>query len=336
MAVDLEKASDLPPGEPSQASAPTKPNFSVLQDRLADLIGDEPHPLDTEEAAEPPAPAAVVESPAVQSAQPTASTHPKDLIAAARNLGIDERYLAPGEVSTLALTDWVVRERLKDQALANRQVPSQMEKIAPVDEDAATLEYLEKEVMVDPKLVEYMRRQAEEIKRLKGITGDVEQIRQRDVARETATNNEIIDSAIESLGPDFELYLGKGALAEIGPDSPDAMMRLKIARQAGIDWQKDSAKTKQQKFISAAKEFLKDKIRQAPPATPAASYEDPPKNGKKPPTTQEWDNASLGRPAGKASTKGQKASRQALHDAMRELGITDFDGRQEELEGVPG
>ncbi len=336
------------------APAPKQPNFDILRDKLAEMVGGNEHPLDTKEPEPPPTPKAKPTKPTPQPepeqepAPPSAAIaplpHPQDLIDAALNLGIDERHLVPGAVSTQALLDWVVSERLRDSLAANRPIPTQNEKAAPVvDEDAEALGLLE-ESGTDPKIIAFLRRQNERVKKAEAVEGTVKQLNERDSARETASNNDIIDAAIEGLGADFEPFLGKGGFVDLVPGSFEHSVRMSIAGTAGIDWAKDSPRTKQRKYTERARAMLKDKVKSAPtPAAPAApaepSYADasaPSKASPAPTSTEEWNNAALGKPGGKPQSKQELAHRRVLHDAMREMGMDVREDAPEQFNGVPG
>jgi hypothetical protein len=340
-----------PEPEKTAPSAPAARKHSVLEDKLAALRGDDSHPLDAGEPDDPPEqvePEPEAAKPANQPKStdtPSAPSHPADLLAAARNLGIDETHLVPGAVSTQALLDFVVKMRLKDSVLANHKPAAKEPPPAPVDDEEAYFDKLEKEIGVDPTLTTILRKQAKKIKELEGRP-DAEEAAKRVVAArdQSVANEKAIDSAFVSLGAKFEKVFGTGALDEMEA-GPQKSKRLRVFQSAGIDFAKDSISTIRKKIIDAANDIYGDVIAEpevaAPAKKPAAGgygEKAAPTNGATKPnevkmTKEEWERASLGRPNGKPSKRDQ-AAKNALHDFYRENNI-QFDGGEDPLEGVP-
>lgn len=347
------EVANLPPKEEVASAPPANPKeagHKLLQDKLAEMLGDGSHPLDVPEdqtlpgketAQETPEPAAV-SAPATPTVQP----HPQSLIDAARKLGIDERHLTPGANSTDALFDWVMSQR---QA-APATLPATKEPVVePPDKYAAFIDQQEKDGFLSPEMAGLLREQRAELKELRKLKelGDPEQVvskvlSKREAEREAVqqkslANERAIDGGFAALPPKFEKVFGKGPLDKLESADHKAQ-RLTIFNAAGLNLEKDTADVIAQKIAAVAKRTFDSLIPEPEPEKKklaAGAYGNA--NGKAPVlmTKEEWDRASLGRPNGKAPSKQEAAKRQVLHDAFREMGIEVGD-RPDELEGVPG
>lgn len=344
-------AANLPetPSAPTPTPPPEKP-FQELEDKLAEynaLAGsDVPEGFEEEPKETPAPPVAPPKAPSPKAPVATTPTptlaHPPSLINAARNLGIDERHLVPGAVSTEALTDFVVQMRLKDAVLEThpRTNPPPPAPAPKEEDDEATINYLEKEVGADPKLTAFLRKQNEKIKLLEGTQQEVKSMQERDAKRQQASIAEALDEATEKLGPDFAKFLGKGQISTlVDPDEKAARVAVYLA--AGIDEKNDTPYVAGQKYMKAARSVYKKALQSvpagageysAPVSTPVPAP--PEQSGKEPVrlTKEEWEKAALAKPNGKAPTKRAEALRRAMQSYIRE---TTGVGEADELEGVP-
>lgn len=330
-------------------ASPEKP-FKDLEDKLAEYNSlpngqiddiDEPEAPPTPEPP-PAAPATPAQPPVEPASPPQSAGHPQALIDAALNLGIDERHLAPGAVSTEALLDFVVQQRLKDSMVDNllrnaQPQPPEAPKAPPEEDDDAVIDYLEKEVGADSKLTRLLRKQAQKIKELEGRPDPAEVVKTAFSAREKVQVGErAIDAAFGKLGPKYEKLFGTGALDDMDA-GPAKSKRLRVYKAAMIDFAKDSPQQIRQKIVDAANDLYGD-VLQDTPASPAGGYDapdQPPTNGKPQVrlTKEEWDKAALAKPSGKAPTKREEALKRAMESYMRETSRT---GPADELEGIPG
>ena len=349
----LEVANLAPKEAP--VAAPTEPVLKELADKISSYTSDDSHPLDVEPdpepaqvapkaaASEPPPAAKIPEAPAVQS-------HPRDLLDAARNLGIPEDYLTPGVMPTLALTDFVVRMRIKDAALESLPRPNQPKEEPEYDPEAA-LATVEQEIPANPEVLKLLKWQAKKLKELAGQPKTEEVVKQAFAARDQATVGErAIDTAFGQLGAKFEKLFGKGALADM-EDGPQKSKRLAVFNNARIDFTKDNPATIRQKVIAAANSVYGDLVSDpapapASPASPAGAYGAAapavtPEPAKKLMTKEEWEAASLAQPTATKpkKSKGEQAAVDHIKEFYRELGINGH-GRElddeEQFEGVPG
>lgn len=317
-----------------------KPKYDDLNKLLASMSEEDAHPLEgqAEAVVEPvkavtPTPAAPVVEPQV----PSVLAHPKDLLQAARDLGVEERHLAPGVVPTQALLDWVVTARLKDATISSQKA-QEAAKPAPVapakDEDEEAIAYFA-QLGMDEKFISHAKRQADRIKQLESALqkiGDPEKIaqevvvkREKHIAAQTAFER-AVDGSFAALGPKFEKLVGKGTMRELS-GTPAENKRKRVYMAAGIDFTKDNAETVRQKISAAATELFGDMTEEVPAAAPAT-----PEGAYAKPTPAEWDNAAIGKPSGKSGSPRDSHSRKILQDYFRDHNITNGAGT---LDGVP-
>lgn len=257
--------------------------------------------------------------------QPAKPSHPQALVNAALTLGLRSSHI--NGMSTDDLTDLVFSLRQpQTQAAQTTQ---------PVDEDEAVLQYLEKEVGADPKLLAMLKRQH---KKISDLEGNLKQQGEREAQRRQVSGEEAIDTAFEQLGVKFEKVFGKGAFRSMS-EGPQRQTRLRVFQSAGIDVQNDTEPVIRRKIQAAVGDLYRDvlgdnayetaKPQAAPPATNGAA----PK-GKH--TTEEWDGGGTARPTSSDPqlTKREKTLLGAVKDYYREHGITNRD-ESANLDGIP-
>lgn len=254
-------------------------------------------------------------------------SHPQALLDAARRVGVEEHHLAPGVIDTQALVDFVVKMQLQEAAA---RVAAPTPKAEVEEDDDAILNYVEHEMQADKKLVALMRRQNKQVKELreKDALRDkkLQEIEGREVQRQQRSLVHAIETTIEKLGPKYEVVLGKGPMQMLQDEDAKAA-RNAIVASSGIDWANDSPSVAAKKYEAAAKKVY-GKLLDAVPAKPE------PKNGKAPPTADEWANGGLGRPTGSLESKGKKAAAEHVRQFLRDRNITP-DQNDDEYDGIP-
>ena len=254
----------------------------------------------------------------------TKSTHPQELIDAARELGIEDRHIEA--TSSDALLSFVVKSRLRESELAAAKVRlPEVQQPVSEDEDEAVIDYLDKEVGADKKLISLMRKQAKRLKELEAVRVSSEQ---REAARTIKSGEDAIDTAFENMPAKMKKLFGSGDLRGM-PDGPAKAKRLAVFRSAGVDFNSDTPATITRKINRAAQEIYGDLVQEA---VNGGAYELP--NGKeKKPTPEEWDRGGLAKPSG--NPKRDQTLLAKVQDWYRENQVHSGARNDDEFDGLP-
>lgn len=286
----------------------------------------------------PPAPTAPT-TPAVANVTPpnTPSTtyHPSALIQAARDLGIRDSVIQALPTDDLIAHTLDMQRKLAslDTWDASRQqaLPPQKPVHQPIAEDSddSVLDYLEKDVGADPKLINLLRARFKKQSELESRFAQKEEL---ESIQRAATVEEAIDDTVAELGPKAEQILGKGSLRSLPQNSAERQARIDLYNAAGIT-PLDSDRVASRKFKAVALRLLGTIIKAKEPEATNA-YDAKPTNGHK--TKEEWDAGTLARPTASKPTKtrSQKAAAEAIRDQMSEWGI-HAGSQADEYDGLP-
>lgn len=163
----------------------------------------------------------------------------------------------------------------------------------------------------------------------------IQQLTQREVAREARTRDEMFDRAFSALGDKYERYFGKGALGELKDDG-EKRRRVAIVKAAGIDG-KDNQAALSQKVKAAAEEMYAPVVTSAYEAA-VAPTETGGSNGKRV-TEEQWRGAGLAAPTQRTvpepSEKGTASAVKAVAETMKAKGFNTNAELSDEEASIP-
>lgn len=312
----------------------------------------EPEPVEPVEAVTPETPA---ETPAeVQGRDPKTghftTKHPAYLREAAADFGFSEEDIAGYSTDQLGAVVVRMQRRLaKEQQdlsriageTARRPAPAPEPAPKPEDDlldlgtDEAGKPYTEADV--SGPLLRVLKKQADELKKLRGTAGKIDELAQREQARSLNTSRALLDEAFEALGEGDHPLLGKGGISELGADSAEGKRRNAIVREAQIDLNNDTPRQIAKKIKAA-----RDVLYPAAPAAPAGDgYEiegvkPKPANGKPKPriSPEEFAASAVAKPTQRKANDLPLGEERAIA-AIRAKYETNESSNDEDLNGLP-
>lgn len=304
-----------------------KGEFDVGDTERQDLVAETTPPLPRD-----PATGQFV-SPAAVEPAPAAAKHPAYLTQQAEELGFSAEEVE--EMSTGLLTRQIYRAQRDRHAAQMADMRARTLSEAAVRQpEPRPVQPIEEDVLpateFDERLVSHLRKTEA---RLKAQEEELARLRQQDQAKTVTTNTELIDEAFEALGDEYAALVGKGAVAELNPQSPEIARRIAILNAAGINLQNVTRASKARIKAAADKLFPRPKKDAGEDSPYQAATGKPAKaNGVSP---EEWAEASLARPTQRKAAelpKGDKRAIANLEQKMRQEGGTAEDA--EIMEGL--
>lgn len=230
-----------------------------MADELDDLPDGEtrtPLPVAKKPAPKPiPAPR---EEPDEDEEEPVAKKHrhTPGMVNLARHFGYSESDLddtSPADLrNELSLLQTEVGRRTpKPTAEAEK-------KAAPVDEDEAYLDSLEKNPDIDKEHVKFLRKLKAKADAADKKAAKVDEFDERDKKRETAKHVEMLDNSFTGLGKRFEKLVGTDGMAELN-DPGMRGWRMEIVKHANIE-AGDSQRTMNKKLLAAAEKVAVGRV----------------------------------------------------------------------------
>lgn len=313
----------------------------VAEDDENDLsfLNEEPEP--EPEPAKQEATSKTAEPPPVAPVQPTKHEHPRYLAEMARRLGATEELLASTPTDQLGA---MVEGAMSQITQQTRQQPAPVKETpkVEVDPDEAEIKYLEEEVGVDPKVAAFLRKQNAKLKtletqKLAEVEKLVKETQEREQRREKQAREQFFDATRDSMPEEFRPIFGKSG--EATQTQHTRYVNALIA--ANLDVNNDTPAVMRRKINEAAKmlygDFIKPIEKAVVPEPPPAEKPKPKPPGKHM-TTQEWDNAVVGKPLAqkRPPTRGEKAQREAVANFFREHNLPVNGVAEDEMfDGIP-
>lgn len=329
-------------------SAGNPPNST--KDLIAQYeLGDDAPPAETEassQAAEVNASASAAETPAGVTGEPVSPrpTPPRDpetgkflpraeapethqhsprVRATALRLGVSEEEIArttPEHLEEIvyhltgqltALRQERAQEASRESRATDRlpEQPAQAQAAEQPPEDELAFE----EGSFDPTIEKFMKVARDQAKQIKELTALVGQLVQNEHVRFKETMGQRIDRVFDSLGSDYEPFLGKGRGNEMRPDEPALQRRKAVLAMVEMD---KSKSTLEEKIKRVAQTLYG--VRGAPIEQPERPSKQ--RNGY---TTEEWNAGGLQRPtnrAGAGEPPGEEKAVKGVERYLRENG----------------
>ena len=315
--TDVARTPPLP--QPVQPSAAPVQNLAALYETGDTGLSD----ADTVpvQAAQPPAIPAPPAAAAPEPPKPEPK-HSKRLLRMATDLGMaaeeiaslspdeldDEVYHRTREAAILA------RENRRADTIEARGAPAPAASPPPASPAAPeNIDLGLDESQYDPGLLKIMKDQAKELKRLQG---ELQHVRQREVACEQESTEEAIDRVFGELGASYEPVIGKGRGQELRADGAEFGRRIAIINEASRLAGPKATRNQVIAKIGAAAKSLFAGLATAPSppttppvtpateATPAAILEQ---------RRQDWNGAGLAKPTNREPQE-PKGEAKALQD----------------------
>ena len=302
---------------------PLDPERLAAEATLEDSNFDPDLDMEPEPAEKPAAPAA-----------PKAATpqHSKQTLRMARDLGLSADHIAA--TSPEDLDDevyWRHRQLLEHQD-DMRRVQHQQQAARPAQAPAPAAPAREEfdwgtrddgtkmtEADYVPRVAEAIKRAAHLEKKQQEMETQLSAMRQESQASKARSVAEVIDTAFESLGENYESFLGKGPAAGLGQDQKaEYMQRMSVLFKAGLDPDNlPHPDVVRQKISNAAQKLYGQAVR-----APAATAEPP--DERLASRRADWDQAGLVRPTSRGGSnepKGESRAIKAVRAHMMEKGL---------------
>lgn len=257
------------------------------------------------------------------------SVHPAWLTEQARDYGFSDQDMAEMDSNALGRACHVQKKRLdliQREFATQRSLESQPRQPEPATQPEDDLPDLSH---VDETIASVLKRLVKENKELKGEVGGVKQGQQRLAQRTIA---DTLDSAFASLDEKYAKVLGKGPASDL--DEAELQMRNFVIKKAGLDFNNLPSVPK----IRSKLEAEASKLLGAETTTSAGPYAASQKNGKEPPTEEEWERGAVARPTqrgGAAEPPGEQKAIANLTRKLRENGQTGPRAAKEIMDGLP-
>ncbi len=257
---------------------------------------------------------------------PKEPTKPTWLIEQAREYGFSDSDIAEMDTNALGRACQVQRKRLdtlQREFATQRSLEShpRQPEPAPIPEDD-----LPDISHVDDTIAAVLRKQAKELRELRGEVGGVKQGQQRLAQRTIA---DTLDSAFSALDEKYLKLLGKGPASDL--DEAELQMRNYLIRKAGIDFNNLPSIPK----IKTKLEAEAAKLLGAETATSAGPYS---ASQKESPSPEEWERGAVARPTqrgGAAEPPGEQKAINNLTRKLRENGQLSPQQKKAIMDGIP-
>lgn len=260
----------------------------------------------------------------------------------------------PSDLDSWVEEQDIARERSREQnfhaAATGNAMDSQRRQSAPAPaepDDEAELDAVAQEYGLDAKFVNIIKRQAKELRELKGtLKGTVE----RSQSREKQERDAAYDMAFEQTGKKFAKVFGEGDGAEL-VGSKELARRNAVIKSANIQ-DTDTPTVIRRKVAKAADALYGDIVGSAPAedqgggpydGSGEVDEESPlPRgnirpNGKGRITPEQWNNGTLAKPTQRATKekKGREVAIRKVHEQITQNPDTYGDFESFEEDGLP-
>ncbi len=254
-----------------------------------------------------------------------APKHPDYLTSQAREYGFTEDEI--GDLSTPALgraVNRIMQDRLTvAQQVAHFRTLEDNRVKAPPPEPAPETGFDEEALLTagyDPGLIRTLKATAEQAKEITALKAKLKESEDREQRRQDLTNEEILDTAFDALPERLHKLIGKGAMGDLTPNSPERQRRINLLVSAGLNPKQLPARGTVKAALLKAADLMWPEDR-APERKKSAddggAYAEPPTPPPGAPSLAEWDRAGVAVPTQRTPVEEPPGDAKAIHALER-------------------